>query len=235
MFVCKKCGYHQPLSAQSRINQLVDDDSFVEINENLIATMPFFFPDYKMKLETAAKRCQLKEAVITGMARVSGNEIYLGVMDSRFIMGSMGITVGEKIAQLFDIARERKKPVILVTASGGARMQEGLYSLFQMAKTSIAIAQYKNEGGFYISILSHPTTGGVSASIAFLGDIIISEPKAMIGFAGRRVIEQTTRETLPENFQTAEFWLEQGYLDILVDRRQLKNVLLKLIKFHNSL
>lgn len=232
LFVCKNCGYHQPLTAENRIRYIVDENTFTEMEQNLVSVAPFEFPDYEKKLKNSHMTTNMLEAVVTGIAKIKGVEVFLGVMDSRFIMGSMGIAVGEKIARLFDCARKDNKPVILITASGGARMQEGVFSLFQMAKTSVAISQYKNSGGFFISVLTHPTTGGVSASFAFLGDIVIAEPRAMIGFAGKRIIEQTTNEIMPDNFQTAEFWLERGYLDMLVDRKDLKQILGKLLLMH---
>jgi len=233
-YVCSVCGHYETLYHKNRINLVVDKDSFEEFNQYLDFNDPIGFPGYKEKYDSAKAVTKMNEAVITGTARIDGREIMIGVMDSRFMMGSMGIVVGEKITRLFEMASERSCPVILFTASGGARMQEGMFALMQMAKTSAAVAKYSESGGLFISVLTNPTTGGVSASFAFLGDIILSEPNALIGFAGRRVIEQTIKEKLPDDFQSAEFLLNHGFIDAIVERRDMKSVLSLLLKYHEG-
>ena len=193
---------------------------------------PLNFEGYEEKLELNQAKSGLKEAVITGIGEINFLKVAAAIMDSNFMMGSMGCAVGEKITRLVEYAIENRLPLIIFTASGGARMQEGIFSLMQMAKTSLAISRHDKEGLLYISVITHPTTGGVTASFAMEGDIIISEPNAVIGFAGRRVIENTINEKLPEDFQSAEFALEKGFIDSIVKRRDLKNYLYKVLRLH---
>ena len=230
--VCPGCRYHFPLGVQDRLETLVDPKSFKELYRSANSLKLNAFPDYDHKLRKAQELTGLKEAVACGIADIEGEKIALAIMDSRFIMGSMGQIVGEKITRLIEVATKKKLPLVIFTASGGARMQEGVLSLFQMAKTSAALARYDEAGGFYITVLTHPTTGGVSASFAMLGDIILAEPKALIGFAGRRVIEKTINQQLPETFQTAEFLLERGFVDHIVDRTNLRATLALLLRLH---
>ncbi len=230
--VCPGCRYHFPLGVQDRLETLVDPKSFKELYRSANSLKLNAFPDYDRKLRKAQELTGLKEAVACGIADIEGEKIALAIMDSRFIMGSMGQIVGEKITRLIEVATKKKLPLVIFTASGGARMQEGVLSLFQMAKTSAALARYDEAGGFYLTVLTHPTTGGVSASFAMLGDIILAEPKALIGFAGRRVIEKTINQQLPETFQTAEFLLERGFVDRIVDRTNLRATLALLLRLH---
>jgi len=233
-YICNACNKHEQLHYDNRIKHLVDKDSFIETNSDMSFVDPIQFPGYKEKHDIAIAKTNTSEAIITGIATIDGEKVMLGVMDSRFMMGSMGIVVGEKITRLFEEATEDKTPVIIFSASGGARMQEGIFSLMQMAKTTAALAKYNDLGGLFISVLTHPTTGGVSASYALLGDINLSEPKTLIGFAGKRVIEQTINETLSENFQTSEFLLEHGFLDAIVERKDIRNTISHLLKLHKS-
>ena len=230
--VCPKCNYHGRLSSTERIAITVDKDSFKEFDGKLKGADPLDFPDYAEKQAELRASTGLSEAVITGMASIKGSTVVIGVMDSRFMMGSMGSVVGEKITRAFEYATEHNLPVIMFTASGGARMQEGIVSLMQMAKTSGAVKLHSEAGGLYISVMTDPTTGGVTASFASLGDIIIAEPKVLIGFAGRRVIEGTIKQRLPEDFQLAEFMYEKGFVDMIVERRKLRSVLSHLLKLH---
>lgn len=230
--ICKGCGYHFPMSAPERLAITLDEGTFVEYDTDLRTTDPLQFPGYEEKVKQTMEKTGLAEAVVTGEGRVGGMPVVVGVMDSRFIMGSMGSVVGEKVARAIERAHQQKVPLILFSASGGARMQEGIFSLMQMAKTSAALARFHKAGGFFISVLTNPTTGGVSASFSSLGDINLAEPGALIGFAGRRIIEQTIRQKLPEDFQTAEFLLAHGQLDAVVPRRQLRDVLINLLDLH---
>jgi len=230
--VCPSCGKHFRISARRRINQIVDDGTFEEINENMQTLDPLEFDGYKKKLETLTEKTKINEAVTTGIGKINGNKAVLAVMDGNFMMGSMGSVVGEKITLAIEEAIKRKLPFIAFCVSGGARMQEGIISLMQMAKTSAALAKLNEKGLLYISVLTDPTTGGVTASFAMLGDIIIAEPKALIGFAGPRVIEQTIKQKLPEGFQKSEFLLEHGFIDMIVERRDMKNTLARLIELH---
>ena len=232
--VCPHCNYHFPLTAQERIHQLTDEKSFKELYRSARSNKINDFPDYLKKIVKAQELTGLNEAVVTGVATIDGQHLALAVMDSRFIMGSMGQIVGEKITRLIEVADKKKIPLVILSASGGARMQEGILSLFQMSKTSLALSRFDDHGGFYISVLTHPTTGGVSASFAMLGDIILAEPKALIGFAGRRVIEKTMNEQLPQEFQKAEFLLEKGFIDRIVARKDLKTTLSTLISMHKE-
>jgi acetyl-CoA carboxylase carboxyl transferase subunit beta len=230
--VCTACGYHYRMSAGERIELVMDTGTFREINAGLKTVNPLDFQGYEQKIAGNAEKTGLTEAVVTGYGKIHGHDAVIAVMDSNFMMGSMGSVVGEKITRAFEIATARKKPVIIFTASGGARMQEGIVSLMQMAKTSAAIARHDQAGGLYISVLTDPTTGGVTASFAMLGDIILAEPGALIGFAGKRVGEQTIGQKLPEGFQTAEFLIEHGFIDKVVPRDKLKLTLSRLLKLH---
>ncbi|GBU10821.1 acetyl-CoA carboxylase beta subunit [Erysipelotrichaceae bacterium] len=232
--VCPNCGYHFRIRAIDRIQYLFDADSFQEFHKMILSKNPLDFPGYEEKIKAIKKNTNLNEAVLTGYARIRGEKIVIAVMDSQFLMGSMGSAVGEKITRAIERATHEKLSLLIFSASGGARMQEGLYSLMQMAKTAAALARHSKAGQFYISILTDPTTGGVSASFAMLGDIIIAEPGALICFAGPRVIEQTINQKLPEGFQTAEFLLEKGFIDIVVSRNKLRTTLAKLVALHSK-
>lgn len=230
--VCTYCNGHLPISPSARISKLIDLDSFEEFDKEMKSANPLEFEGYEDKIETTMKKVEQNEAVITGKGKIGGIETVLAVMDSRFIMGSMGSVVGEKITRAIEYATAHELPIIIFSASGGARMQEGIISLMQMAKTSAALARHDEKGLLYISVLTNPTTGGVTASFAMLGDIIIAEPNALIGFAGPRVIEQTIRQKLPQGFQRSEFLLEHGMIDCIVERKDMRDSLYKLLKFH---
>lgn len=230
MKVCPKCSYHSRITASERLNLTIDDDSLIEFDQNMTSLNPIGFPLYEEKIIKLQKLTGLKEAVVTGECTIGGERAVIGIMDSNFMMASMGSVVGEKITRAFEYATENNLPIILFTASGGARMQEGIVSLMQMAKTSGAAARHSDSGNLYITVLTDPTTGGVTASFASLGDIIIAEPKVLVGFAGRRVIEDTIKQRLPDEFQSAEFMLEHGFVDMIITRREMKQVLTKLIK-----
>ncbi|OON97775.1 MAG: acetyl-CoA carboxylase subunit beta [Epulopiscium sp. Nele67-Bin005] len=232
--VCILCGGYFPIASRARLKRLVDKDTFKEFDANLISQNPLDFPAYEEKLKSYRDKTDENEAVITGLAKIEHQSCVVAVMDSRFMMGSMGSVVGEKITRAIEYATEHKLPIIIFCASGGARMQEGILSLMQMAKTSAALARHDDAGLLYISVLTHPTTGGVTASFAMLGDIILSEPNALIGFAGARVIEQTIRQKLPQGFQRAEFLLEHGMIDNIVERKDMRTVLGKLLKWHKG-
>lgn len=231
--VCPNCQYPFRISAQERLQLTVDQGTFEEWDEDVISTDPLDFPGYDEKLKKAQINSGLREAVVTGRATIDSMELAIGIMDSNFIMGSMGQAVGEKITRLFEKATAQKLPVVIFTASGGARMQEGILSLMQMAKTSAAIKNHSDQGLFYLTVLTDPTTGGVTASFAMLGDIILAEPGALVGFAGRRVIEQTIKEALPEDFQSAEKVLEHGFIDKIVDRKELRTMISQLLTLHS--
>jgi acetyl-CoA carboxylase carboxyl transferase subunit beta len=230
--VCLHCGYHHSMNSYERIDSFLDEGSFEGINENMISENPLNFPDYIEKLEKDRQKTKLNEAVVTGIGTVNGHKIVLAIMDSTFRMGSMGSVVGEKITLAIEKADELSVPFIIFTASGGARMQEGALSLMQMAKTSVALKRFSDRGGLIISIMTHPTTGGVSASFASLGDFNFAEPEALIGFAGRRVIEQSIREELPEDFQTSEFLLKHGQLDAIISRLDLVENITNILEIH---
>lgn len=230
--VCIHCDYHFPMSSFERIESLLDEESFNEYDYDLMSENPLGFPGYLEKLKLDQEKTSLNEAVLTGTGEISGFPVSIAIMDSRFRMGSMGSVVGEKITRAIERAREEKIPFIIFTASGGARMQESVLSLMQMAKTSAALQRFSNEGGLIISVMTHPTTGGVSASFASLGDYNFAEPGALIGFAGRRIIEQTIREELPEDFQTAEFLLKHGQLDAVISRLEMKEKLTQVLEIH---
>lgn len=230
--VCPKCGYHWPLGAYYRLSTVLDPGTFRELNEKLPAADPLAFPGYGEKLRAAQRKTGLNEAAVTATGAIGGCKCVVGVLDSRFLMGSMSAAVGEKITLAIEYAAKNRLPLILFAASGGARMQEGILSLMQMAKTSAALARFSEKGLLYISVLTDPTTGGVTASFASLGDIILAEPGALIGFAGPRVIQQTIGETLPESFQRSEFQMEHGFVDAVVPRAELRDTLARLLRLH---
>jgi acetyl-CoA carboxylase carboxyl transferase subunit beta len=230
--VCSNCEFHFPLTASERIQMTLDNADFFELDRDMKSGDPLSFPDYMPRLKKSIEKTGLNEAVVTGEGTIKGCPVVIGVMDFHFQGGSMGSVVGEKITRAIERAIEKKCPVILFSASGGARMQEGLLSLMQMAKTSAALSQLDKQRGLFISVLTYPTTGGVSASFASLGDYNIAEPRALIGFAGRRVIEQTIRQKLPEDFQTAEFLLKHGQLDMVVERKNLRDQLGTILDIH---
>jgi acetyl-CoA carboxylase carboxyl transferase subunit beta len=233
--VCKGCGHHNRIDSEERIALIADPGSFEALDSSLAPTDPLAFKDrrsYADRIRDSQQSSGLRDAVITGLCRTSGLPLALGVMDFRFMGGSMGSVVGEKLTRLIETATARRYPVLIVCASGGARMQEGMLSLMQMAKISGALQRHRQAELLYLPLLTYPTTGGVTASFAMLGDLILAEPKALIGFAGRRVIEQTLREKLPEGFQTAEYLREHGFVDAIVDRTRLKATLASLLKLH---
>ena len=231
--VCPSCGYHYRINARTRIKAICDKGSFQELEMNIQTENPLNFPGYANKIESARAASGQLEGVVCGTATIRRQPCAVFVMDPQFMMGSMGSVVGEKITRLFEYATEHDLPVVGFTASGGARMQEGIVSLMQMAKTSGAVHFHSDKGGLYITVLTDPTTGGVTASFAMLGDIILSEPNALIGFAGRRVIEQTTKKKLPEDFQCAEFLQDCGFVDAIVPRTELRATLERLLKQHS--
>ena len=231
-YICPHCGNYFRIHARRRIEMITDEGSFEEWNETMPVSNPLCYKGYEEKLKQLQEKTGLDEAIVTGRAKIGGFPVALGVCDSRFLMASMGENVGEKIALAVEKATEERLPVIIFSCSGGARMQEGIVSLMQMAKTSAAIKRHSDAGLLYISVLTNPTTGGVTASFAMLGDIILAEPGALIGFAGPRVIEQTIRQKLPKGFQRSEFLLEHGFLDQIVTRNEMKNTLAKLLHLH---
>ena len=232
--VCPKCGYHWPLGAYYRLSTILDPGSFRELHPRLPAGDPLSFPGYQEKLQAAQRKTGLTEAVVTATGAIGGHKCVVGVLDSRFLMGSMSAAVGEKLTLAIGYATRNRLPLILFAASGGARMQEGILSLMQMAKTSAALARFSEKGLLYISVLTDPTTGGVTASFASLGDIILAEPGALIGFAGPRVIQQTIGETLPEGFQRAEYQEEHGFVDAVVPRVRMRETLSQLLRLHEK-
>ena len=233
IMTCENCRTHFRIGSRERINYTIDKGTFIEYDKNMISDNPIDFEGYEDKLQSLRDKTLLNEAVITGEGKINGQDTVIAVMDSNFMMGSMGSVVGEKITRAIEKATEAKKPIIIFTASGGARMQEGIFSLMQMAKTSAAIAKHNEKGCLYITVLTDPTTGGVTASFAMLGDIILAEPNALIGFAGKRVIEQTIKQQLPEGFQRAEFLLQKGFIDKVVDRKVMKDTLAEILKIHS--
>ncbi|MFB2936170.1 acetyl-CoA carboxylase, carboxyltransferase subunit beta [Aerosakkonemataceae cyanobacterium BLCC-F154] len=233
--VCRDCGHHIRIYSNERIRQLIDANTWMPMDEGVRPTDPLQFRDrksYRDRLRDTQEKTSLVDAVNTGVGQLEGERVALGVMDFRFMGGSMGSVVGEKLTRLIERGTLERLPVIIVCASGGARMQEGMLSLMQMAKISAALERHREAGLLYIPVLTHPTTGGVTASFAMLGDIILAEPKATIGFAGKRVIEQTLREKLPEGFQTSEYLLQHGFVDAIVPRTNLKSTLAQLIRLH---
>lgn len=234
LYVCPSCGLYGRLFARTRIKLTVDKDSFQELWGNLETANPLNFEGYEDKIRTLQEKTRMREAVVTGICTIGGIKTCIGVMDSHFLMASMGSVVGEKLTRLFEYAAAEHLPAVVFTASGGARMHEGIFSLLQMAKVSAAVAKHSQAGGLYITVLTDPTTGGVTASFASLGDIILAEPHATIGFAGRRVIEGTIGETLPEDFQSAEFLQSHGFCDKIVPRNQMKRTLEELLRLHQT-
>lgn len=232
--VCVACGHHYVISADKRMRNLVDKGTFRPLKCKVAFTNPLEYPDYEDKILSLQEKTGLDEAVLAGTAKIDGYDAVIAVMSSKFLMGSMGIAVGEKITNAVEYADKKKLPLIIFTASGGARMQEGILSLMQMAKTSAAVEKFNNNGGLYISVLTHPTTGGVTASFATLGDITLAEPEALIGFAGPRVIEQTIGQKLPEGFQRSEFLQEHGFVDQIVPRDKMRETIAHILRLHNK-
>ncbi|MCL2286742.1 MAG: acetyl-CoA carboxylase carboxyltransferase subunit alpha [Firmicutes bacterium] len=232
--ICPNCNISFRITAREMIGLIADIDSFKERDEHLVSNDPIQFPGYVQKVSALADTLDIKEAVVTGRCSIHGIDTMLGVMDSNFIMGSMGSVVGEKLTKAFEEATKNRLPIIVFTASGGARMQEGIVSLMQMAKVSGAVKRHSDEGLLYVTVLTDPTTGGVTASYAMLGDIILAEPGALVGFAGRRVIEQTIKQKLPEDFQSAEFVLKNGFIDKIVPRDKMRDTLGQLLKLHDN-
>ena len=232
LYVCTSCGHHFRMGARARVGIISDPGSFTETDASLSSKNIISFPGYNQKLAKAAADSGEKEGVVTGFCTVGGFECGIFAMEPHFMMGSMGSVIGEKLTSLFEKAAERSLPVVGFTVSGGARMQEGIISLMQMAKVSAAVKKHSDAGNLYLAVLTDPTLGGVSASFASLGDIIIAEPKALIGFAGPRVIEQTIHQKLPENFQRAEFLLEKGFVDSIVERRKQREYITKILRLH---
>lgn len=233
-YTCPKCGKYFRMTAKDRLQMILDEGSFEEWDVGLSFGNPINYRGYEEKLAVLREKTKLDEAIITGAGKIHGQEVVVGVCDGRFLMASMGKTVGEKIARAIERATEKQLPVIIFACSGGARMQEGIHSLMQMAKTAAAIKRHHDAGGLYISVLTDPTTGGVTASFAMLGDIILAEPNALIGFAGPRVIEQTIAQTLPEGFQRAEFLLQHGFIDKIVKREDMKDTIFQILQMHQQ-
>ncbi len=232
--VCPKCGYHYQLSSLERLYLTVDSGSFEEYDEKLDSKNPLDFPEYTDKIKKGQEKAKMTDAVITGMGKIAGQPASVAIMDFQFMGGSLGSVVGEKITRAVERAIEKKTGMVIVSTSGGARMQEGIFSLMQMAKTSAALARLGEAGLPYLSVLTDPTTGGVAASYSMLGDVNLAEPGAMVGFAGPRVIEQTIRQKLPKGFQRAEFLLEHGFVDAIVPRSRMKQTLGQYLKFFRS-
>lgn len=232
---CDECGYNFKVSANERFAMIMDDGEFLELDKQVTTRDPLNFPGYTDKLIRTQLQTGLVDGLVTGRGKMNGLPVMVGVMDASFFMGSMGTAIGEKLARLFEQAATEGLPVIVFTASGGARMQEGIFSLMQMVKVSAAVAKHSKAGLLYITVLTDPTTGGVTASFAMLGDITLAEPGALIGFAGPRVIEQTIGQKLPEGFQRAEFLLEHGFIDQIVPRDRLKQTLGTILKLHSSI
>ena len=229
-YVCTTCGHHFRINAKQRVRMFLDKGTFKEFWRELKTTNPLEFEGYEEKLKRG--KTTSTEAVVTGIGQLKGINVACAVMDSFFMMGSMGTVVGEKITRLVEYATEKKLPVIIFTASGGARMQEGIFSLMQMAKVSAALARHDEVGLLYITVLTDPTTGGVTASFAMEGDIILAEPNALVGFAGRRVIENTIKESIPNDFQTAEFLVEKGFVDAIIERKNMRSCIYKILDLH---
>ncbi len=232
LMICPSCNFYMRMGAQERLSLMVDEGSFRELDKSMKSGNPIDFPEYKQKLEKASESSGLNEAVVCGTGKIDGNRAGVFVMDSNFMMGSMGSVVGEKITRLFEKCTKENLPVVGFTTSGGARMQEGIFSLMQMAKVSGSVKRHSEAGLLYITVLTDPTTGGITASFAMQGDIIVAEPDALVGFAGARVIEQTTGEKLPKGFQHAEFLLEHGFIDLIEERSRLKYTVGTLLKLH---
>jgi len=230
--VCTGCGYHFILNASERVEMLLDGGRLFEYDEDMVSEDPLGFPGYRVKTEQMIEKTGMRDAVVTGEGTIGGFPVVVCIMSFEFFSGTLGSVVGEKIVRAAEAAMQKNYPLIIFSTSGGARMQESILSLMQMAKTSAALGRFSESGGLYISVLTDPTLGGVSASFATLGDIILAEPGAVIGFAGRRVIEQTIRQKLPDNFQTSEFNLQHGHLDKVVHRKDLRPTLIKLLDMH---
>jgi len=235
LYACPKCRFHFRLSARDRIDITCDKDSFIELFKDVKTANPLDFPEYENKIKKYQKDTNEIDAFICGVGKIGNEDIAIGILDSFFMMGSMGSVVGEKVTRLVEYSTVNKLPLVIFSASGGARMQEGIFSLMQMAKTSGSIKYHSEAGLLFVSVLTNPTTGGVAASFASLGDIIIAEKGALIGFAGKRVIEQTIRQELPEGFQSADFQLEKGFVDMVIDRQDLKEMLKKLLRMHKRM
>jgi acetyl-CoA carboxylase carboxyl transferase subunit beta len=236
--VCSACGHHHRIDSEERLRLLMDPDSFVEIDAAMSPTDPLTFKDrraYADRIRDSQQSTGMRDAVVCGIGRLEGFSLAVAVMDFRFMGGSMGSVVGEKLTRLIETATAKRLPVLVVCASGGARMQEGMLSLMQMAKVSGALERHRSQELLYIPLLTHPTTGGVTASFAMLGDLILAEPKALIGFAGRRVIEQTLREKLPDDFQTAEYIQDHGFVDAIVPRTKLRSTMASLLELHGQI
>ena len=234
LHICPNCGHYFRMHIGRRLELMIDEGTYTRFDLSLDTTNPLELEDYPKKLKSLREKTGLEEAVSCGIGNINGEKVVICVMDCGFLMGSMGVVVGEKITYAIEQAIEKRLPLIIFSVSGGARMQEGIMSLMQMAKTTAALTKLDKEGLLYISVLTDPTYGGVTASFASLGDIILAEPKAMIGFAGPRVIEQTIGEELPEGFQTAEFLLEHGFIDKIVERKDLKETIYQLLKLHKG-
>ena len=234
LYVCPQCGKHHKISARRRMRNLVDPGTFRKLKTPVPMLNPLDYPEYEEKIRSLQEKTGMEEGVLSGIGEIEGEKAVIVIMGSEFLMGSMGIAVGEKVTRAFEIAERAKLPVIIFTASGGARMQEGILSLMQMAKTSAAAKRFAENGGLYISVLTHPTTGGVSASFATLADITLAEPDALIGFAGPRVIEQTIGQKLPEGFQRAEYLEEHGFVDKIVNRHDMRATLAVLLRLHDK-
>lgn len=234
LWVCPSCGFHRPVGAYRRLSMVLDEGTFRELDADLCGGDPLEFPGYAQKLAALRRRTGLREAAVTARGKIGGHSAVVAVLDSRFLMGSMGVAVGEKIARAAEYAEKAKLPLVIFCASGGARMQEGILSLMQMAKTASAVTRFRDKGGLYVACLTHPTTGGVTASFASLGDITLAEPEALIGFAGPRVIEQTIGEKLPEGFQRAEYLEEHGFVDAVVPRAEMKETLARILRLHGK-
>ncbi len=234
LYLCPHCGHHFPVGAYYRLGITLDHGSFRELYPKIAAQDPLSFPGYREKLAEARQKTGLSEAAVSAVGTIDGRRCAVGVLDSRFLLGSMSAAVGEKLTLTIEYAEKNRLPLILFSASGGARMQEGILSLMQMAKTSAALGRFDKRGLLYISVLTDPTTGGVTASFASLGDVILAEPGALIGFAGPRVIQQTIGETLPEGFQRAEFQMEHGFVDAVVPRPRMRETLSQLLRLHEK-
>lgn len=232
--VCPHCGYHSKISASKRLSIILDKNSFKEIDHSMTSLNPLEMPEYQQKLKNATDSTMMNEAFVSGTGKIDGIKVAVGVLDSAFMMGSMGSVVGEKVTRLIEIAAKKSLPLIIFSASGGARMQEGIISLMQMVKTSAALARFSEKKGLYISVLTNPTTGGVAASFASLGDINIAEKSSLIGFAGPRVIKQTIKQDLPDGFQTEDFQLKHGQVDLILERKMMKSTLSQLLKWHKK-
>lgn len=234
MYCCTACGHHFRINARERLKEIADEGSFEEIDRTMVSVNTLDYPEYEKKIASYQEKSGNYDGVVTGTCSIEGHKVVIGVMDSTFMMGSMGSVVGEKITRAIEMADAEKLPLVIFTASGGARMQEGIMSLMQMAKTSSALKRFSDNGGLYITVITDPTTGGVTASFAMLGDIIIGEKGALIGFAGKRVIEQTIKQKLPDEFQTVEFLLEHGFIDAIAPREELKELLARILSLHQE-